>query len=1045
MQVLQEECDRNEIWYDPIQSYHITIFRKDYKKQLVPTSPKRDLWTFCSPSTDHLIEFIDLCPIKRVDKTQYFDIWHRADSQSKPIILTPASKPCLPIQPSSNTWFSSHPPANALQPRIKGLCDDHREFMECVLPEVENWNCLTSTNDIIQDIYPTLGPRPCKSTIPIKLFDLLRRSKPSQSAASLGKGPEACFASDKVSQGLFDEDLASFRCLSCRLCPSCSSPGQGGSGTMSLREEVENLLIKNSVSIDLARDRVVARHVLPSNYLQLLGDNKAACERRLRTQLKKLATRPKEEQEQVKASINKLITRGFVSTEQEFTALERAIVDENQTPYHIPTSIVFKSSSISSPSRVCLDGSAKTNTGYSINDLLPKGGLSLSIGSLIQNWKAFPIAASGDLANYYCRFALAPEFWPVQKFLWIDDLDPNGVPTTYYVKTIIYGLKPSGVVCHYGINKLIEVFDCLRSLTLYVDDAVAGFYSIDEAKEQVEDIVKTLTRFNLPFKGNDMAVTGIQPPKEIVTEEGDVGINCVKWNPVTDTFKCNTPTLYLGKSDRGSLATVNICPADDADGILKWLPERFTLKDLLSKTASHYDGQLGLLSGLIAPMRAQIRKIMTSSKDANQQTNWNINISTEDRAIFAHQAAEIKKVGKFVYTRYPATDSPIVPNRKGVIICFTDSGEFETVIVYIGLIQEDGRWCFNLITSKSYLIQDNNSTPKSELQSGAHGANTTQGVIDHFKDKLDLTPYLFMDSECCIHWISNGDSLLHIFHRNRVAAILSVFGQNVYHIKTRYNIADDISRMTVCAESVAPLSRLYQGPKWLVGGIEQACEQGIITSMSVISRNNLTPILMDTFQSGIILSKYCDLNTVKLKHQNSKEQGEQRAQSQCSPAKKEQIDVASVTTTKPPSVALITLDPPKPATSTSLAKPKGSTPEELADNICPSMRASKHTTSTDIIQEELDALLFSIPEMSECGYYCSSCKIDLPETSELLFYEVCVPELGHHAYSNLAPRKPASRSLDHLFNDWGSLEEDPSQYPSPIHEGSEHNNHHPGL
>ena len=1061
MKTIQEECDRNGIWYDPIQSHHITLFRKNYKEQLEPTNPKKGLWTSCPPLTNHPIKFIDLCPIKRINKTQYFDIWHRTDSQSNfKITQMLPNKPCLPTHPSSKV---SAPPStlvtNTLHPRIKGLCNDHREFMECILPEIEDWDCLDSTSHIIRDIYPVIGPLPYRSTIPIKLFDLLRQGKHSVPTAVMRERPEACLASDKIdvtSQGLFDEDLASFRCLSCRLCPSCSSPGQGGSGTMSLREEVENLLIKNSVSIDLARDRVVARHVLPSNYLELLGDNKIACERRLRTQLKKLANRPKEEQEQVKASINKLITRGFVVTENEFSPIERTIVNENQTPYHIPTSIVFKSSSISSPSRVCLDGSAKTNTGYSINDLLPKGGLSLSIGSLIQNWKAFPVAASGDLANYYCRFALATEFWPVQKFLWIDDLDPTGVPTTYYVKTIIYGLKPSGVVCHYGINKLIEVFDCLRNLTLYVDDAVAGFYSTSEAKRQVEDIVKTLTRFNLPFKGNNMAITGIQPPKEILTEDGDVGINCVKWNPVTDTFTCNTPTLYLGKSDRGSLATVNICPADNAEGILQWLPEKFTLKDLLSKTASHYDGQLGILSGLIAPMRAQVRKIMISSKDTNQQTNWDINLSTEDRAIFAHQAAEIKKVGKFVYPRYPIIESPIVPNRKGVLMCFTDSGEFETVVVYIGLTQEDGKWCFNLITSKSYLIQDNNTTPKSELQAGAHGANTTQGVIDHFKDKLELTPYLFMDSECCIHWVSNGDSLLHIFHRNRVAAILSVFGQNVYHIRTQHNIADDISRMTSCAESVSPLSRMYQGPKWLAYGIEHACEQGIITSMSVISRDNLTPTLMDTFKSGIILSKYCDLNTVKLKHQSTVDSKAQATKPRSTSAEKEPVDIGFTTFTEIPDIVMTiqTPDenndqpmdcPPEQTTSTSLIIGSANAPDGPTSSVYHLARDIEPTPSTSIIQEELDAILSAMPEVLGGEYYCSSCKIDLPGTNELLFYEVCTPELGQHAYSKLTPKRNTSISHEYLFNDWSNLEEDPGQYPNPNPGSSEYNDHHPTL
>ena len=1041
MRTIQEGCDHNTIWYDPMQSLHITLFNKDYKKQLEPTKPKQELIHDLSASTCHSIRFIDICSIKRSDRTKYFTIRDRADSHSSFKITHTLLREaiCSPPQstaPSPPTFISK-----VLSPRIKGLCSDHRDLMECILPELEDWRCLNSTQSIIQDIYPSLGSRPYRSTIPVKLFDLLRQNRPTLSSTT--SVSRACLVSDKsieTSPSLFDEDIASFRCLSCRLCPSCSSPGQGGSGTMSLREEVENLLIKNSVSIDLARNRVVARHVLPSNYRSLLGNNKQHCDKRLRTQLRKLAGRPKEEQEQVKASINKLITRGFVVTEKEFSPVELSIVRDNQTPYHIPTSIVFKSSSISSPSRVCLDGSAKTSTGYSINDLLPKGGLSLSIGSLIQNWKAFPVAASGDLANYYCRFALSPEFWPVQKFLWIDDLDPTGTPTTYYVKTIIYGLKPSGVVCHYGINKLIEVFDCLKNLTLYVDDAVAGYYTTTEAMDQVADIVRTLSRFNLPFKGDNMAITGVQPPKEILTEDGAVGINCVKWNPVTDTFTCNTPILYLGKADRGSLATVNICPTETTEGILQWLPENFTLKDLLSKTASQYDGQLGVLSSLIAPMRSQVRKVMMSSKDQNQQTDWTALVSTEDRAIFAHQIAEIKRVGKFTYRRYPKHNSPIVPNRKGVLMCFTDSGDFETVAIYLGLMQEDGKWCFNLITSKSYLIQENTTVPKSELQSGAHGANATQGVIDHFKGKLDLTPYLFMDSECCIHWISNGDSLLHIFHRNRVAAILSVFGKNVYHVNTAHNVADDISRKTVCADSVRPTSRLYQGPAWLTNGIKHASDLGIITSMSVISRSNLTPSLMDIFKSGVILSKYSDLNTMKLKQRSIK--GSESA----TPTSPDTIANGSVPDK--------TKDESKPSplddSNKTLQQEPSIIQDEMPNSLTPShpsmiiapldnpiwfdndpsqpIKGIQPTPSTDGIQQSLDTNPTLLPDASEDGRYCSSCCIKLPLTAEDVFYESCAPELGQHAYSNIMPPVNRAQAQYHTCDNGDLLEEDPLNY-----------------
>ena len=162
------------------------------------------------------------------------------------------------------------------------------------------------------------------------------------------------------------------------------------------------------------------------------------------------------------------------------------------------------------------------------------------------------------------------------------------------------------------------MFEHLKSLTLYVDDAVAGFYNSAQAKREVEKIASTLSRFNLPFKGSTMAITGEYPPKEIIDDNGAIGISCARWNPVEDTFTCGIPPLYLGHSDRGSLSKVEICKEDNPESIVQWLPDTFNLKQLLSKVASHFDGQLGLMSSLTGPMRYLVRKVLTLSKGSGK-------------------------------------------------------------------------------------------------------------------------------------------------------------------------------------------------------------------------------------------------------------------------------------------------------------------------------------------------------------------------------------------------------------------------------------------
>ena len=659
-------------------------------------------------------------------------------------------------------------------------------------------------------------------------------------------------------------DQSRFRCISCQQCQNCSQT-RPLAGVMSLKEQIENEMIKNSVTLDIKSRRLVAKLVLPANYLELLGDNRMLCLSRLRKQLKKLSLRDETEKQQVKDSIEKLIKRGFVSLKKDLTPEEAIIVEQHKSPYYLPSAIVFKSSSISSPSRVCLDASAKSPTGYSLNDLLPKGSQSMRVGDLIHHWKAFPVAASGDMSSYFCRFRLSPEYWPLQKFLWIPNLDPNGEAEEFFVKTVIFGVKSSSLICEMGLQKLIHTFPHLQKITAYVDDLTLGFYNIKTAERSTKEIANTLETYGLPLKGAAFAITGKSGPQEIMDEKGTLGISCVRWNPLDDTFTCNVPKLFVGQVERGSFANVKTCPHEDPLAINQWLPNDFTLRDLLSKTASHFDGRMGLVSSLTVKLRKLVRDVSIMSRDENGETNWSFVVPSKERMIFCTQLAELMQLGKFRFPRFPTQRLPINEEKETLLLCFTDSGDFESITIYLAYELEDGKFLFNYLTAASYLKADSETVPRSELNAAARGAKLVKEVLDGMKGKLNLSPFLFTDSLVALHWSVNYDSYLHIYQRNRVSTILSVFGSNMFHVRSRFNLADIISRENTTAKDISPTSEFYNGPKWLEQGFDVAVKQEIITPAS--SLTNLAPDLLDSFRSGVILSKYVDHNFLTLKKQ----------------------------------------------------------------------------------------------------------------------------------------------------------------------------------
>ena len=998
--LLQQACSDSGTYFDPQQTYHITIFKRDHKRNLQPNIHLDELGKFELPARSFCLEHIDFCRMKRFDKSEYFDIELRLNLLDAPITV---DSPIIPITPGARGGAPART-EGVLTEGMTGLCSGHRILLNTSLPLINDWHSIESTEAIIGNIYQPFNEKEAgRATVPNQLLQIQNEGSPALPCHD----DNPCLSSNKAredrARNLLDENVSQFRCLSCKLCSSCSRGNKTGGPTLTLRNEVENLLIKNSVSIDLRTNRIVAKHVLPSNFKELLGDNRKECERRLRTQLQKLAKRPEEERNQVQQSIRKLISRGFVCTKNEFSDEERRAVEENEGPYTLPVSIVFKSSSLSSPSRVCLDGSARTSTGYSLNCLLPKGALSLSIGSLVQVWKGFPVVASGDLSSFYCRFSLDATHWGLQKFLWVDDLDPTGPTTTYYVKTIIFGIRSSGLVCHFGLTKLIEVFDCLKNSVFYVDDCISYFYDLDQAKTEIQKIADVLDKYNLPFKSGGLSLLGQTPSPEVVNDQGEIAISSARWNPVTDRFRCNIPILFLGQTDRGSLAKVRICPGTTAEEIYDWLPDTLTLKDLLSKVASHFDSSLGILTGLIAPMRHLVRKVMIESREDSGQTNWDFVLSAQHRRQFARQLSEAKRVGTFEYPRFPHGTSPIVPNHKGTLICFTDAADFESAVIYLALPQEDGKWRFNLITARCYLVQKGMTIAKSELQAAAHGATATQSVLDNFAGRLSLEPVLLLDSQCTIHWISNCDSLLHTFVRNRVLAIASVFGKNIFYVKSKLNIADDISRESITAQTVSPNSRFYTGPKFLEQGIEAAQLNESLIPLSTISRENMTPELLEVFKSGIILSKFQDLNFMALKKQIKGHEDERvEEDTQCTEAQR-------CSPPHPPSPNDHTMEnsPDPDATPSGVCRPTLSSlncpgysgyisPVEINKQI--TLRNNNH--SLDAPRPSYPPTYMSEPN-PEPTLYCTICSTTVPKEMTSYFYSQCNPNLGHHAYGYL--------------------------------------------
>ena len=89
-------------------------------------------------------------------------------------------------------------------------------------------------------------------------------------------------------------------------------------------------------------------------------------------------------------------------------------IDELQRPtgtvYYFPMHGVMKDSSTTTKLRVGFDASAKTNTGFALNDLLiPGPSLYPSLSTVLNRFRCYRIGLSADISKMFCEVVLNRE------------------------------------------------------------------------------------------------------------------------------------------------------------------------------------------------------------------------------------------------------------------------------------------------------------------------------------------------------------------------------------------------------------------------------------------------------------------------------------------------------------------------------------------------------------------------------------------------------------------------------------------------------------
>ena len=231
-----------------------------------------------------------------------------------------------------------------------------------------------------------------------------------------------------------------YRCPTCRKC-KCDDGCPDQDEAKSMREEVEEHVIKNAVTVDRKLQKCVAKMPVMEDPEIALAPNRHQALSVFKRQVNKLDKNPADKESILKAE-KKLDDLGFVKWVKKLSAEDQEMLKNSKIQHYISWLIAWKLSSVSSPCRPVFNASQPTATGKSLNDILAKGRNNMNkLQEVFIRWTMHIIAFHSDLKTWYNSVDLRKEDWCYQRYLWEETLNPNNPPEPKVITSLIYGVK----------------------------------------------------------------------------------------------------------------------------------------------------------------------------------------------------------------------------------------------------------------------------------------------------------------------------------------------------------------------------------------------------------------------------------------------------------------------------------------------------------------------------------------------------------------------------------------------------------------------------
>jgi len=473
--------------------------------------------------------------------------------------------------------------------------------------------------------------------------------------------------------------------------------------------------------------------------------------------------------------------------------------------HYIPCHAVYRFDRESTKCRMVMNCSSKTETGFSLNDLLYTGPLLLPdyVKILIQ-FRLHCYAFTTDISKMFLQIRLSSvKEMDFLRFLWRDAC-ANIVPNEYRMKVLVFGAVSSPFQAIWCVKEhavrngaKLPLAQLLIAENLYMDDVASSCASLDEALQSVKEIDSLFQSASMVThkwaSNNPLSLEGFSSDRKATP--GKIKVFGQSWNTIDDTllFKfCELEAAEAGGCD--------------------------TKRTFLQRSASIFDP-----IGLLAPFTLSI-KLLFQQLWA-QKIEWDDALPQELQESWNHFKHQIPQLSEIVIPR-SLTKEKVV--KHSYLVTFCDSSfKAYAACTYLLVKYTDESTSSSLVLAKTRVApvklldkvqnEDKMTIVRLELLGMLIGARLNKYVCDTIEKRISLTNvFLFSDSMINLCRLRKGFNNYGCWVAARLREILELSSISSWnHVPTDQNPADLGSRGISKISNLMNETLWWNGPQFL--------------------------------------------------------------------------------------------------------------------------------------------------------------------------------------------------------------------------------------